>query len=131
MRIFRLLKADKLQEPSRLLGFLTNQYIDEFITMASLNRRVGKSTLLREIVEQWMLNTGDTPIILVNRIAEHCFKVWQVSYSIVDRPEEDILIKFKRDLKQDLASRKISDSTIVKIIKKFDDFRAKDASRKG
>ena len=129
MRIFRLLKAKKLKEPGRLLGCLTSLYINEFLTLASLNRRVGKSDLLREMVDKWIEESGLTPTKLINNTAKHCFNVWQVSYGTVGLSDDSILIKFKRYLKQDLASRKVSEKTINSIIKKFDELKEKDKSR--
>ena len=125
VRMFRLLKSEPTDEPTFLIGFLATMEVDEYLTMSALTRRMNKSELLREIIDEWR-DDGEVEMeTLVNRMAMQCYRTWNANYNVIGPGEQKAIDEFNKDLKQDLSARKVSDSTILKIIDKVNGFRTK------
>jgi len=124
MDIFQIQKPEKQIKEKTMVGFITDDPTIELVALSALHLRIGKSALLRRIVKEWVERDALDKKVLISHIADYLYKVWLV-HSSGSRTPNKLANAFRRDVRQDLASRKLSDETVNDIITKFDGFKKK------
>ena len=120
-RVFTSPNAEKM-EYDRLMGFHVSREMDALITLASLNRRISRSALLRISTADWLKRNHLTMAKLIETTVSHCWVMWQHwKYdNLVEGEGKKEFVQFKKELKQDLGSRNLSDEIVEEILNKFD-----------
>ncbi len=121
-RIFKIsTDTDTHNKYTHMFGAYVSSDDNALVTLCALFRRTSKQLLLREIIADWVKESGMSLSEWISLIGEQCYHIWEADYkTLIDQKQS--LNGFRKVLMQDLKARHLSDDVVTKIIDKFDDF---------
>jgi len=91
--------------------------VNNYLTLYSMAKKVTKSKLIGELLDDWIHKQEEMGAVieqLLNEIKQDCLLQWKLKKA--KHGDRVSLLKYKKELSEDLTSKGVSEDTIYEII---------------
>jgi len=112
-----VLSTESKRKGYKLVGVHVPSQVHNYLTLSTLAKGVGKSTLFMNLIESWIEAEGSTEKVLIEQIVARVCGEWLDSKKKHPRAS---LNEFKTKLKAEFLDKGLTEKQVLKILKSME-----------